>query len=1105
MPPTSLERPGVRVVAPPSYDVRETRARRVRALPGEPGYGATVGKDSLVSALRESGLEQLQSVELTPRRTRGLDAGDAAGGTATIDVDVAADEDAVVLMARDGVYSWHLPTAARERTRSIEPTPRTAHFEIPLAPERSARPGPSPSERPRTRGLLGDLVRGAAQAIVFRFVAPAIVGAAIERMEAHVRPGLVHLAGPDLADWRPIGSVTDLGLPTDRPVRVLLFVHGTFSSTVGGFGALALQEDGRGFLRTAIGAYDAVIGFDHRTLSLDPRANARDLLERLSEHHSDHPMVLDIITHSRGGLTTRSFVEYELPQSSWRGEVDTIVFVAATNGGTHLADPARWHDLVDLYTNLAVAGAGALAALPGGAAVGAVVAGVIKGVGALVKYLVAYSGDTDGVPGLAAMVPDGPFVTGINERQPGEPMPGCSWYVVSSNFHVSLFDGSNHPPEFPRELALRLGEGFVDGLFKGDNDLVVDTASMSAIELPEGGGYVKDALALGSNDEVYHTNYFAQPRVLEAIAGWLAGPLGLGAGGAPEASERDRELPMAPPPMAPPPPSRRAAEPPMAPPPRSRRAAEPPVVAAEPPMAPPPRSRRAAEPPGGVSSPTCLTDARLAAEMPSLVAARKPFEVRVILSRKEIQFSPDAAVDRVDVRVDASRPLTVHVVGKSNAEVVGADTDVFGLPFGGGESELAFTVKALAKGPVAVHAIVRQGWVPLATLTLAATAVSAAALGVVDRPAHVEVHPGIDAPELEGLPCLDIIESSRPDGTVVYKYALRVEPGAEAVAFESAPLSHRDEVMADFVEQVQELVIDDLTAGQRQRRLQDIGTKLFDLLFPEEMQGYLWAHRDRIGNLLVYADEPYVPWEIVHLKPPTGNREKRTRFLAEGGLVRWRLGGFPPKEIRVRHGHARSLIPDYRDRAYQLTETALERDYLQRTFEATPLRATPDGVVAALRSGRFDLLHFAGHGVADPERISRARVLLQGRKRAGVVEPQYLTSIEVSENAKWTGRGGGPLVVLNACQTGRSGFLLSTAGGFADAFLDAGASAFISCLWSVGDQPSRTFVEKLYDELLAGTPMALATARARQEARRLGDATWLAYVVYARPDAVLVH
>ena len=64
-----------------------------------------------------------------------------------------------------------------------------------------------------------------------------------------------------------------------------------------------------------------------------------------------------MITHSRGGLVTRSFVEQVLPSSGWPARVDNIVFVASTNAGTHLADPERWSDLVDLYTNLAAVSA----------------------------------------------------------------------------------------------------------------------------------------------------------------------------------------------------------------------------------------------------------------------------------------------------------------------------------------------------------------------------------------------------------------------------------------------------------------------------------------------------------------------------------------------------------------------------------------------------------------------------------------------------------------------------------------------------------------------------------------------------------------------------
>ena len=1143
----------VRVTTPPTYDADRTGP--TRGLPDPSQLADAMGKDALVAALQESDLNLVESVDLTPRRSRDLGAPPAAPGTVELEVDVPPDEDAVVLLERDGVYSWHLPVDVGRRTRSIEPGPRTRRFAIDVQP--GPAPLPAAPDGRRDRGLLGSIIEGAAHALIFRFVAPAVLDKAVERMEGHVKEGLVHLTDTDVSTWKRFESLDELDLPTDRPVRVLLFVHGTFSSTAGGFGSLGVGENGPGFLRTAIFAYDAVIGFNHKTLSVDPRQNAEDLLARLRKHQPDHELVIDVITHSRGGLVTRSFVEQVLPSSGWPARVDNIVFVASTNAGTHLADPERWSDLVDLYTNLAAVTARVLA-LAGAAPVAAVVSGVVRGIGAFVKYLVSYAATGDDVPGLKAMVPGGAFVTEINELQPGQPGPGTNWFVVSSNFHVRLFDDHHNPPEFPKELAAKLAEGFVDRLFEGDNDLVVDTESMSAIGLPDG-GFVSGTFALGENDVVYHNNYFAQLSVIEAIAGWL--PLGLGAGG-----EEEGAAEGAPPPAFPPPPVTRGlpetadmgpepmtptaeppgqmAEPPepeaaMAEPPEPEAAmAEPPEPEAEMPASraphvpepgrrssggggtftgegvggshpfhvpeppePPPEGAMAMEPPE-------TAEAHLAAEMPANVVEKMDFVVRVRLSRNDLVPTEGTVSAEAEVSVRPDRPLSVQVIGKTNVQISGTGIDEFDLPRGGGISELPFTAQALGPGPCVVTIMVRQGTVLTANMTLRATAVAQAEadtmpLGVM---AETEAHPGIDAPELEGLPCIDIYERELPNGQVSYHYAVRLERNEPVLTFESKPIPNRRETIAKILDDVAKVwKHTSAEPRERERKLQDIGSRMFDELFPEDMQAYLWKHRSAVRDLILYADEPFVPWELVHLKPPRGPREEKARFLAQGGLVRWQPGSFPPKEMHVRAGRARTLVPSYKDPRFALTEPVHEEAFLVEKFQASKVRATPSGVRTLLRSGAFDLLHFSGHGAADPDDIEAAKLLLQGLKRAGTVEPQYLGATSVSENAAWAQQGTmGPLVVLNACQAGQAGRLLTTVGGFAKAFLDAGASAFVSCLWSVHEQPSRVFVEKLYDELLAGAPISLATTRAREVAREAGDATWLAFVVYARPDAVLV-
>jgi triacylglycerol esterase/lipase EstA (alpha/beta hydrolase family) len=1115
---------------------------RTRDLP--PPSSDAARKEGVVAALQVGEFDVVQRIALSPSATRDLDPSASTGvGTVAVDVDVAPDEDAVVLVERDGVWSWHLPA---ERTRGLGDEPRTVSFRIDVAPTRPAVPGRRRAAPPArasrgvgaptaTRGLIGDVVHGAAEAIVLRFASP-LLGHVVDHLEASTRTGLVHVTGEPLEAWLPVDTLADVPLPTDRAPRVLLLVHGTFSSTAGAFGALSLAPGAGGFVRTLVDAYDAVVGYDHRTLSLDPEQNARDLLERLHVPGVRDDLVIDVVTHSRGGLVTRSFIEEVLPGSGWGATVDTAVFVASTHGGTHLADPSRWHDLVDLYTNLVTLAASALGLVPGAAPFAAVVGGVVRAVGGLVKVLAAAAtadGQHAAVPGLAAMVPGGPFVTELNADQPGQPGPGTSWYVVTSDFHAAL-DGHGAPSRLPKELATWLAEGFVDGLFHGPNDLVVDVSSMSAIGSPSG-GYVRDTLALGSNGTVTHVDYFASLEVIGALSQWL--PLGLGAGGGDDASLPDwmtagaeagppevgaeppevgaeppddgsRDLAPAPAPEPAPAPVRPAtaahrAEPPMAPPP------PPPPVAT---TAPRPTTaakkaanaaKKAAENTTKPVHGTATTAATLAAEMPSALTPGQAFTVRVRLARGRLTATEGTASATETVEVVADRPVSVQVLAKDNVEVLERDPKVFGLPSGDWASELTFSARPLADGPVAVAVVLRQGWVPVANVTLEATAGLTAL--VAPAPVSATVHPGIDAPELDGLPCLDIVECRRPNGDRVYSYAVRLVPGEEPKLFQSEPVVGRDDFVRDRIAEVEHVIRDpDLSDSRRLKQLQNTGSLLFDQFFPEDMRAYLWANRDRVCDLIVYTDEPCVPWELFHLKPPRGKRGVEPRFLAQGGLVRWQLGSFPPQRIRVRSGKVRTICPEYADPMFKNDVGLLEAAYLHDRFGAKPVTATPDGVERVLRGGSFDLLHFSGHGAADAADIADAKVLLKGRRRGQEVLQEFLTSTDVSQNVAWAAAGKpGPVVVLNACQTGRGGELFTTVGGFAKAFLDAGASAFVSCLWSVHEEPARVFVETLYDELLRGTPMSRATAAARTAAREAGDPTWLAYVVYARPDAVL--
>ena len=142
------------------------------------------------------------------------------------------------------------PTRTRSSSSSTRvATPGCARGTRPRATRRSSAALPSSSSSCPRRGPaardLGGLPAGAARATVLSYASPLLSRAAIRALELVVEPGLVHLAGVDPAEWRHVGSLADTGLSPDRNSRVLLFVHGTFDSTVGAFGALAATEAGR--------------------------------------------------------------------------------------------------------------------------------------------------------------------------------------------------------------------------------------------------------------------------------------------------------------------------------------------------------------------------------------------------------------------------------------------------------------------------------------------------------------------------------------------------------------------------------------------------------------------------------------------------------------------------------------------------------------------------------------------------------------------------------------------------------------------------------------------------------------------------------------------
>jgi hypothetical protein len=544
----------LRVTYPDSYGVatqRPAARRKGRQTPSAwkgPASPTEAVSAALLDAFAAQSLVLVAPFELVPVTSAGPPSPTSPKGQrgqrpsrpgkVRIALDLPQGQEAVVLLEQDGFFSWQLPErhepapAAPPGSRRSDlsgrqpgtargrggPPSRVVRFEIDVRPVIPARPS---ARTAPALGPFGDFVIGRVKAYVLKFASRLIPGAVMTFLERDTHPGLVLMTGTDVQSWTRVDNLSQVKLPVSRPAKILLFIHGTFQSTVGSYGMLTSTAPGQQLLKAAAGSYDAVIGFDHRTLSQDPLENAIDLLARLSAQHLASTATIDIISYSRGGLVARSLIEYLMPSSTWHADIGRVVFVGATNAGTLLAEPDNWRDFVDLYTNLAAGTARSIGFATGKAPAPEIVGGLVNGIGAFVKYLVWDIVTDRQIPGLAAMEPDGPFITAINGTQPGQPVAGTPWYVVSSDFEAKLFDDRHEPPELPRELVAKLADGLVDRLMGAQNDLVVDTASMGSVDLPSGGGLIKDSLSFGTNGVVYHLNYFIQPRVCRSLIDWL--------------------------------------------------------------------------------------------------------------------------------------------------------------------------------------------------------------------------------------------------------------------------------------------------------------------------------------------------------------------------------------------------------------------------------------------------------------------------------------------------------------------------------------------------------------------------------------------------------
>ncbi|MEO8753363.1 MAG: CHAT domain-containing protein [Casimicrobiaceae bacterium] len=310
---------------------------------------------------------------------------------------------------------------------------------------------------------------------------------------------------------RPIAS------PITGTQPVLVFLHGTASSSRGSFGELWTPA-ARDIRHDIVDRYgDRVYAFEHYSLTQSPMRNALALLSSLPDGACLH-----LISHSRGGLVGEllcraqvidrdPFEADEIALFSGKGYEEQRAELSALNDVlkkkklrverfARVACPARGTTLasarLDRWLSVALDLVGEVADLAS--------SGFYDVFAEFVKAFIHTRAEPDKLPGLEAMMPTSPLVRLLNRAD----------VQTSADLHVVAGDIQGG------SILRRLGILLTDLYYREDHDLIVNTRAMY-------GGTPRIAPPrrfVAQGPDVYHFSYFRNRPTAQKVAAALHQP-----------------------------------------------------------------------------------------------------------------------------------------------------------------------------------------------------------------------------------------------------------------------------------------------------------------------------------------------------------------------------------------------------------------------------------------------------------------------------------------------------------------------------------------------------------------------------------------------------
>lgn len=471
------------------------------------------------------------------------------------------------------------------------------------------------------------------------------------------------------------------------------------------------------------------------------------------------------------------------------------------------------------------------------------------------------------------------------------------------------------------------------------------------------------------------------------------------------------------------------------------------------------------------------------AQLPARIAKDTTAKLRIMIGAIGAHTTGAATIaaargDTIDVEVEASGAVVLE--GPSQLAIT-IDTD--------DEIEHGLDVRgaAIGAGHLTVRAYQGTRRVAMVTATVEVVAAPPVASPRLERSSPI-VMPGLP-PDLE----IEITEHRAER-----QYAVTLNGGnlgLNRVRFGPITLDRDvDTFFTELYRDIENLLRSARPAAEREDALAQLGVYLYEKVTTPELRARLWPLRDQIKTVRIQSEEPWVPWEMCRLSNRDANGVvSEDQFIAEKYYVtRWFLEVPEVRTIRISEiglvvPHDSGLVAAPAER---LNVNSLGSDEHERFVEEIP--CDPFVLRQKLGTGKYDVLHFVGHGAHGAGDADRSSLALS--------DGSQFTPRDLAGRVANFGRAK-PLVILNACEVGRSGTTLGGLSGWPQAFVRSGAAAFIGPLWKTVDATAAEFAREIYERLLEGKTLGVAVNEARHAVRSADDPTWLAFTVYGHPDA----